>query len=68
MNFTKKADFDNKLNDIPSNKKELNELSKKLQQYEQGLTKDLINNFSILNGTKYLSLGIFQNYLVFIPT
>ena len=68
MNFTKKADFDNKLNDVPPNKKELNELSKKLQQYEQGLTKDLINNFSILNGTKYFSLGIFQNYLVFIPT
>ena len=31
------------------------------------LTKDLINKFSILNGAKYLSSGIFQNYLVFIP-
>ena len=30
------------------------------------LTKDLINKFSILNGVKYFSLGIFQNYLVFI--
>ena len=29
--------------------------------------KDLINKFSILNGAKYFSLGIFQNYLVFIP-
>ena len=27
----------------------------------------MINKFSILNGTKYFSLGIFQNYLVFIP-
>ena len=27
----------------------------------------MINKFSILNGVKYLSLGIFQNYLVFIP-
>ena len=25
------------------------------------------NKFSILNGAKYFSLGIFQNYLVFIP-
>ena len=33
----------------------------------KGLTKDLIDNFSILNGAKYFSIGIFQNYLVFIP-
>ena len=26
----------------------------------------MINKFSILNGAKYFSLGIFQNYLVFI--
>ena len=25
------------------------------------------NKFSILDGAKYFSLGIFQNYLVFIP-
>ena len=31
------------------------------------LTKDLIDKFSILNGAKYFSLGISQNYLVFIP-
>ena len=31
------------------------------------LTKDLINKFSILNGAKYFSSGMFQNYLVFIP-
>ena len=29
------------------------------------LTKDLINKFSIFNGAKYFSIGIFQNYLVF---
>ena len=33
----------------------------------KGLTKDLINKFSILNGTKTFSLEMFQNYLVFIP-
>ena len=27
----------------------------------------MINKFSIINGTKYFSSGIFQNYLVFIP-
>ena len=27
-----------------------------------------MNKFSILNGVKYFSLGIFQNHLVFIPT
>ena len=27
----------------------------------------MINKFSILNGAKYFSLEIFQNYLVFIP-
>ena len=30
----------------------------------KGLTKDLINKFSILIGAKYFSSGIFQNYLV----
>ena len=33
----------------------------------KGLTKDLINKFSILNGAKYFSSGILQSYLVFIP-
>ena len=31
------------------------------------LTKYLINKFSILNGAKYFSSGIFQNLLVFLP-
>ena len=32
-----------------------------------GLTKDLTNKFRILNVAKNFSIGIFQNYLVFIP-
>ena len=62
------TDFDNKLKDVTSNKNELNELSKKVKAMStKGLTKDLIKKFSIINGEKYFSLGIFQNYLVFIP-
>ena len=60
--------MDNKLKDVTSNKNELNELSKKVKAIStKGLTKDLIDKFSILNGAKYFSLGIFQNYLVFTP-
>ena len=33
----------------------------------KGLTKYLTDKFSILNGAKYFSLGVFQNYLVFMP-
>ena len=47
---------------------ELNELSGKVKAIStKGLTKDLINKFSILNGAKYFSSGIFKCYLVFIP-
>ena len=67
-NFVSNTDFDNKLKDVTSNKNELNKLSKKVKAIStKGLTKDLINKFSILNGAKYFSSGIFQNYLVFIP-
>ena len=78
-NFVKKTDFDDKLKNmnknVTSNKtkhaiveNELNELSEKVKAIStKGLTKDLINKFSILNGAKYFSSGIFQNYLVFIP-
>ena len=46
----------------------LNEPSKKVNVIStKELTKDLINKFSILDGTKYFSSGIFQSYLVFIP-
>ena len=31
------------------------------------LTKDLINDFGILNGAKYFSSRMFQNHLAFIP-
>ena len=45
-----------------------NELSKKVKAVStKGLTKDLINKISILNAAKYFPLGIFQNYLVFVP-
>ena len=38
-----------------------------LKQYQKtGLTKDLINKFSILNGANYFTSEIFQNYLLFI--
>ena len=33
----------------------------------EGLTKDLISKYSILNGAKYFCSGILQNYFVFIP-
>ena len=47
---------------------ELNELSEKVKAISiTGLTENLINQFSILNGAKYFSLGISQNYLVYIP-
>ena len=64
--------MDNKLKNlnkhIISNKNELNEISEKLKAIStKELTKDLINKFSVLNGAKYFSSGIFQNYLVFIP-
>ena len=52
--YVKKTDFDDKLKN--SNKNELNELSKKVKAIStKGLTKDLINKFSVLNGTKYFS-------------
>ena len=67
--FVKRTDFDNKVKDVTSNKNESNELSKKVKAIStKGLTKDLIDKFSILNGAKYFSLGVFQNYLVLTPT
>ena len=53
---------------LHQNKNELHELSKKVKAISiDWLTKDLIDKFGIINGAKYFSLGIFQNYLVFIP-
>ena len=57
-NFVKKTDFNNKLKNITSNKNELNNLAKKVKAIPtKGLTKDLINKFSILNGAKCFSLS-----------
>ena len=67
-NFVRNTDFDNKLDIVTSHKNELDELSKKVKAVSsKKLTKDLISKLSILNGAKFLSSGIFQNYLVFIP-
>ena len=47
----------------------MNELSKKVKATSvKELTRYLINKFSILNGAKCFTSGIFRNYLVFIPT
>ena len=63
-NFVRKTDFNNKLKNL--NENELIKLSNKKLKINRRLTKDLINKFSILNETKYISSGIFQNYLVVI--
>ena len=57
-NSVKKTDYNTKFTEI---EKKIKAISTK------GLTKDLIDKFSIVNGAKYFSSGIFQNYLVFIP-
>ena len=71
-NFVKKTDFDEPLKNVTSKKNELNELSKKVKVISKnikakkvkaistkGFTKDLINKFSVLNGAKYFSSGLF---------
>ena len=75
----KKADFTDKLKNLNKNvtpnktkhilvENESNELSKKVEAIStKGLTKHLINGLKILDGAKYFSSVIFQNYLVFIP-
>ena len=66
-NLATKNDIANFVRKTDLNKIELNELSKKVKAVStKGLTEDLINKFSILNGAKHFSSGIFQNYLVFI--
>ena len=57
-NSVKKTDYNTKITEI---EKKIKSISTK------GLTKDLIDKFSIVNGAKYFSSGMFQNYLVFIP-
>ena len=64
-----KSDLANFVQKTDLNKNELNELSKKIKTISiKGLAKDLINKFCILNGQKYFPSGMFQNYLVFIPS
>ena len=56
------TDFDNEL------KNEVNKLSKRVKETSaKGLTKDLINKFSILSGSEYFYSQIFQNPFTFIP-
>ena len=57
-NFVNKTDFDKKkIKDVTSKKNELNELLKKVKAIAtKGLTKDLINKFSILKGSKMFFL------------
>ena len=67
-NLSSKTDIANFVKNTNLNKNELNELSKKVKAIsKKGLTKNLINQFRILNEAKYFSSGIFQNYLVFMP-
>ena len=67
-NFVKKTDFDDQLKHLNKTfssykikhvliENELNELSEKVKAIStKGLTKDLIINYSILNGTKYFCI------------
>ena len=60
-NFVKNTNFNNKLKGVTSKENELNELSKKVKAIpKKGLTKDLIDKLSILDGAKYFSSGIFH--------
>ena len=69
-NLVNKTDFDNKLKDVTSNKSEVNELSKKLKAIStKGLTKDLINKFSIIKRANFFffrniskSFSIYASY------
>ena len=66
--LAKKSDIGNFVKKTDLNKNESNKLSKKVKALSaKGLRKDLINKFSIFNGSKYFSSGIFQNYLAFLP-
>ena len=62
----KKTDFDEKIKTVTSNKNELNQLSKKIYSNTNKSINKQFDMFSILNGAKYFSLGIFQNHSVFI--
>ena len=62
----KETHFDNKLKEAASNKNELNKLSKKVEAIStKGLTKDLINRISILNGIKYFFRNISKLFSIY---
>ena len=77
-NFVSKTDLDDKLKNlnkkVTSNKtkqvpveNELNKPSKKIKAIStKGLIKDLINGSKILNGARYFSSGVLENYLIFL--
>ena len=77
-NFVSKTDLDDKLKNlnkkVTSNKtkqvpveNELNKPSEKIKAIStKGLIKDLINGYKILNGARYFSSGVLQNYLIFL--
>ena len=65
VRFVKKTDFDNKLKNVTPSKNELNKLSKKVKAITaKGLTNNLINKFSILNGAKYIFRNIPQLFSI----
>ena len=77
VDFVRKTNFDEKLININRKvtvnkarhvevKNKLDYLSKVKIISRKGLTKDLINKYSILNGAKYFSSNRLQNHLVFI--
>ena len=77
-NFVIKTDLDDKLKNlnkkVTSNKtkqvpveNELNKPSEKIKAIStKGLIKDLINGYKILNGARYFSSEVLQNYLIFL--
>ena len=72
-----KTEFDDKLKNIDRKilhtkqdiNKKLEDLAKKVKLISRkGLTENLINKYSILNGAKYFSSDRFQNYLAFLQS
>ena len=72
-NFLKKKDCDDKLENLNqlgnSNKTKQMLVENKFNKFSSKINKrtnqNLINNYKILNDTKYFFSGIFQNYIVF---
>ena len=60
--FLKKTDFNKQAKNVTSNKNELNGLSKKKVKAisTKGLTKDMVDKFTVLNGAKYFLQEYFK--------